>query len=170
MANIFGLRRDDMSEDKISIPDRGAEVLMQVLVLAAAALAETESQKQLAVWLAEHDRRRGADSLGFCIAEMPWHAESFDADRRFMVRVTDAASQQNGWEHLNARPNIEHLMPMLGWFHKRFVRLRYEDVNPRALEFWLSDMEPDDPALNGFPRCKRHGIYLTWLGCPLCRI
>ena len=168
MANIFSFRRNDPPEEHISIPDRGTDALLNTLLLAASTLAETESQKRLTVWLAEHDRKFGSGAVGFCIANMPWDAATFDEDRRFFVRVTDAASQCTGWERLSYRPNAEHLMPMLGWFRKCFVRLKPEDTDPAFLAAWLDQMDDDDPALNGFPRCPQHGIYLAWCGCQIC--
>ena len=168
MANIFSVRRSDPPEEQISISDQGTDVLIQILVLAASALAETDSQKRMAVWLAEHDATRGTGSIGFAIADMPWDSASFEADRQFWVRVMDAASQKTGWDTLNFRPNAERLMPMLGWFRKRFFRLRAEDINPDALAGWCDEMDDDDPTLNGFPRCRQHGVYLTWCGCRIC--
>lgn len=168
MANIFSFRRNDPPEENISISNMGTDVLIDILVLAASALAETNSQRQLAVWLAERDQRVGSGTVGFCIADMPWDAASFDADRDFMVRVTDAASKRTGWEKLSYHPNADHLMPMLGWFRKCFVRLKPEDINPNVLTQWLADMDEDDPVPNGFPRCARHGLYLSWLGCRIC--
>ena len=85
-----------------------------------------------------------------------------------MVRVTDAASQKTGWERLSYRPNAEHLMPMLGWFRKCFVRLKATDIDQNSLRNWLAQMEDDDPVLCGFPKCPHHGVYLTWLGCQIC--
>ena len=120
------------------------------------------------VWLAERDRKTGSGTLGFFIADMPWNAATFDEDRQFMVDVVDAASRRTGWEKLGIKPNEEHLRPMLGWFRKRFVRLKQADINPDILEGWLANMDDDEPALNGFPCCKEHGIYLTWIGCHIC--
>ena len=168
MSNVFCVRRSDPEELRISIPDRGTDVLISVLALACAALAETESQKRLAVWLAEHDRRLGTGFIGFAIAEMPWEACSFAADRDFLVRAVDAASMQTGWDRLPYLPNEPQLRPILGWFHKQLLRLNIADIDPYALNDWLDDMEPDDPVQTGFPRCERHGIYKTFLGCQIC--
>lgn len=168
MTNIFSFRRNDPPEGQISISDLGTEALLNVLVLAASALAETQSQKRLTVWLAERDRKIGSGAVGFCIANMPWNAATFEEDKRFMVRVADAASQRTGWEKLSNYPKAQHLMPMLGWFRKCFMRLKIEDIDPNNLEAWLDNMDDDDPVLNGFPKCRKHGIYLTWFGCQLC--
>lgn len=168
MANIFSFRRDDPPEDHISISNIGTDVLLDILVLSASALAETDSQKRLTVWLAEHDQKVGSGTVGFCIADMPWDPETFAADKDFMVRVTDAASQRTGWVKLPYWPKADHLLPMLGWFRKCFVRLKAEDIDPAVLPQWLADMEEDDPVLNGFPKCRRHGICLSWLGCRVC--
>lgn len=168
MANQFSFRRSDPPEEHISISNRGTDALLNILLLAASELAETESQKRLTVWVAEHDQKVGDGVVGFCIANMPWDAATFEEDKRFMVRVTDAASQKTGWEKLSYRPNAEHLMPMLGWFRKCFVRLKPTDIDPNSLRNWLAQMEEDDPARCGFPKCPHHGIYLTWLGCQIC--
>ena len=167
MAGIFSIRRSDSAEEQISISDTGTNVLLTVLVLAGSALAETDSQRRLIVWLAEQKLNEGVCS-GFSLSEMPWDAESFEADRQFMVRTADAASQRTGWQSLNYWPNAKALMPMLGWFRKGFVRLRAADINAAALPHWLDEMDGDDPVLNGFPRCKKHRTYLTWNGCAVC--
>lgn len=168
MAGIFSIRRSDPAEEQISISDTGTNVLLTVLVLAGSALAETDSQRRLIVWLAEQKLNEGV-CCGFSLSEMPWDAESFEADRQFMVRTADAASQRTGWQSLNYWPNAKALMPMLGWFRKGFVRLRAADINAAALPHWLDEMDGDDPVLNGFPRCKKHRTYLTWNGCIACK-
>ena len=77
MGNIFSFRRDDSPENQISISNLGTDVLLDILVLAGSALAETDSEKRLIVWLAEHSRRIGTGTVGFCIADMPWAPETF---------------------------------------------------------------------------------------------
>ena len=168
MAAIFSIRRNDPEDDKISISDTGTCVLLTVLILAGSALAETDSQRRLIVWLSERSTNSSGGNAGFCIAEMPWEPASFEADKQFLVRTADAASQKTGWQSLNYWPNAKALMPMLGWFRKGFVRLRAADIEPDVLTRWLADMEPDDPVLNGYPRCKKHRTYLTWNGCAVC--
>ncbi len=168
MANIFGVRRTDPPDEIISISDRGTDAMLNILLLAGAALAQTDHQKRLMVWLAEHDRKAGGGNGGFYLEDMPFVAESFEQDRQFMVNVVDAASRKTGWEKLYYKPNEEHLRPMLGWFRKRFMRLKFSDIKPDAYDFWLGEMDEDDPALNGFPCCKEHGIFLSWIGCQIC--
>ena len=168
MAAIFSIRRNDPPEERVSISDTGTNVLLTVLVLAGSALAETDSQRRLIVWLAEQKLNEGI-CRGFSLSDVPWDAESFDADRQFMVRTTDAASQKTGWLTLNYWPNAKALMPMLGWFRKGFVRLRAADINPAVLPDWLAGQEDDDPVRCGFPRCKKHKTYLTWNGCIACQ-
>jgi hypothetical protein len=168
MAAIFSIRRNDPPDDKISISDTGTGVLLTVLILAGSALAETDSQRRMVVWLSERAAETGSEHAGFSISEMPWDPATFEADKHFLVRTTDAASQKTGWQTLNFWPNARALMPMLGWFRKSFVRFRATDIEPDALTHWLAEMEPDDPVLNGFPRCKKHRAFLTWKGCAVC--
>ena len=168
MAAIFSIRRNDSPEEQVSISDTGTNVLLTVLVLAGSALAETDSQQRLIVWLAEQKLNEGI-CRGFSLSDLPWDADSFEADRQFMVRTADSASQKTGWQSLNFWPNAGALMPMLGWFRKGFVRLKAADIDPAVLQRWLSEMDADDPVLNGFPRCRKHKACLTWNGCIACK-
>jgi len=170
MSNIFSVRQSDPPEEKISVSDAGTDALIAVLALAGSALAVSDCQKRLIVWLSEHDRRLGTGYLGFAIADMPWEPETFPQDRAFMVRVVDAASERRGWETLAFPPDEMQLRPILGWFRKRFVRLKLEDISPDARADWLDDMDEDDPTRCGFPRCERHGALLTYLGCQVCHM
>ena len=170
MSNIFSVRQNDPPEEKITVSDAGTDALIAALLLAGSALAVSDTQKQLIVWLAEHDRRLGAGFLGFCIADMPWSPDTFPQDRAFMVRVVDAASEERGWETLASRPDSVQLRPILGWFRKRFVRFQPEDIAPLSRADWFDDMEDDDPVKNRFPRCPRHGTLLTYLGCQVCHM
>ena len=170
MLNIFSVRQSDPQEEKITVSDAGADALIAALTLAGSALAVSDNQKQLIVWLAEHDKRLGSGFLGFCIAEMPWSPETFLQDRAFMVRAVDAASEETGWETLACKPDSAQLRPILGWFRKRFVRFQPDDIDPLAKQDWFDDMEDDDPVKTGFPRCPRHGTLLTYLGCQVCHM
>lgn len=170
MANIFCVRQEDPPEEKITVSDAGTDALIAALTLAGSQLAVSDNQKQLIVWLAEHDRRLGAGFLGFALAEMPWSADTFQQDKNFMVRVVDAASEELGWETLAARPDAVQLRPILGWFRKRFVRFQAEDIAPLSRTDWFEDMDEDDPVKNGFPTCPRHGTLLTYLGCQVCHM
>lgn len=168
MPNIFSVRQNDPPDEQIKISDAGTDALIAALVLAGSALAVSDTQKRLIVWLAEHDKRLGAGFLGFAIGDMPWEQDTFPQDRAFMVRVVDAASEQRGWETMTFPPDLVQLRPILGWFRKRFVRLKWEDVSPTARVDWLDDMDDDDPTRCGFPQCERHGALLTYLGCQVC--
>ncbi len=170
MPNIFSVRQSDPPEEQIKISDAGTDALIAALVLAGSQLAVSDHQKQLIVWLAEHDRRLGTGFLGFCIADMPWSPDTFPQDRAFMVRVVDAASEERGWETLGIQPDAMQLRPILGWFRKRFVRFQAEDIAPHARDDWFDDMEDDDPVRTGFPQCEKHHAFLSYLGCQVCHM
>ncbi len=168
MANQFGIRRGSTGGDCISITNGGTDVLINVLTLACAARAKTESEKRLAVWIAEHDQTIGRGIVGFDLDAMPWDPETFESDRRFMVDVIDTASLKTGWELLCYSPNEDYVTVWLRWFKRGFLRLKASDIRPAILPEWLEGQEEDDPAQCGFPRCEKHGIYLTYLGCQVC--
>lgn len=72
-----------------------------VLTLAATARARTTWELQLALWLAESDQTvMGLGMVGFDVSELGWTAEAFDAQKRFLLEVIDAALAREGWERL----------------------------------------------------------------------
>ena len=44
------------------------------------------------------------------------------------------------------------------------------EVTPHeaSLNEWLAESEAGDPVWCGFPRCKKHNTFLTYLGCQIC--
>ncbi|WP_411906880.1 hypothetical protein [Rhizobium mayense] len=56
------------------------DVFMEVLAIAASALAQARSEQAFASWIASRDQAvLGLGAVGFDIAEMPWHVATFVA-------------------------------------------------------------------------------------------
>ena len=65
-------------------------VVISTLVLAASALAQTDRQRELAVWFASHDQGVfGLGMVGLDVSDLPWRADTFEADRTMRRTITD---------------------------------------------------------------------------------
>lgn len=154
--------------DDLVLSNGGTDVFLNVLALSGAALARTESEKRLIVYLSERDQTAGRGCAGFAVTEMPWDRESFPADRRFMLRVIAGAQRRTGWERLDYRPDAAFVSRSLNAFACLIRRMTADEIQASALSDWLAQAEPDDPVRCGFPRCERHHTFLTCFGCQIC--
>ncbi len=144
-------------------------VFIDVLTLAGSKLARTDDEKRLIVWLAEKDQNIvGMGTVGFDIREMPWNTGNLEDNKQFIQNVVEAANNKSDWDKLDYQPNEELLFPALEKFSKMIEKLTAEDVYPNAIADWVNAAEKDDPILNGFPKCEKHGILLTCFGCIFC--
>ncbi len=145
------------------------DVFFNVLVLSGSALAQSVEQKQLIVWLAEHDQSRvGRGTVGFDLCDMPWDPATFAEDKGFLIQAISAAKERLGWEKLDYQPNEDILFPCLDLFAELLSGMDASKIQPEALKEWLAAAEPDDPVLCGFPRCSKHQILFTVFGCHIC--
>lgn len=70
-------------DDSLKMSNGGTDVFINVLALSGAAIATTESEKRLMVYLSEKDQIVGRGCVGFDIVEMPWVKETFEEDKKF---------------------------------------------------------------------------------------
>lgn len=155
--------------DYLQMSNGLTSVFIDVLTLAGSKLAQTVDEKLLIVWLAEKDQNAvGIGTVGFDIREMPWNTEHFEENKRFMLKVIKAAENKTDWDKLDYQPSEELLFPALKKFAEMIGKLSAEDIYPNALTEWVNSAENDDPILNGFPKCPKHGVLKTFLGCLLC--
>lgn len=164
MSNIISL-----DSDTISMSNGLTDVFINVLMLSGSRLAETVDEKRLIVWLAERDQSKvGMGTVGFDIREMPWNINRFEESRRFMLETVVLAKNKTDWDKLDYAPNEELLFPVLNKFSDMLSKLAAKDIDPNAVEEWLSDATSDDPVFLGFPKCEKHGALLSCFGCQLC--
>lgn len=144
-------------------------VFLNILILSGSALAQTVSEKQLIVWLAEHDQSKvGMGTVGFDLWDMPWNPDTFEEDRGFLLWVISAAKGRLGWEWLDYSPNEDMLFPCLDRFAELVSRVKASEIRPDILEEWLAEADISDPVLCGFPTCPKHHVLLTVFGCHIC--
>lgn len=156
-------------EDSLKMSSGLTAVFIDVMTLAGSRLAQTVDEKFLIVWLAENDQSVvGIGTVGFDIREMPWNTERFEENKRFMLKVIEAAGNRTDWDKLGYQPNEELLVPVLEKFAEMILRLSVKYVSPNALGEWIMDIDSDDHVICGFPKCPKHGILLTCFGCHIC--
>ena len=169
MSNIIAFDSKNVPDtDSLQMSNGGTDVFINVLALSGAVLARTESEKRFMVYLSEKDQTVGRGCVGFNIIEMPWDRETFEEDKRFMIKVINGAKNRIGWEKLNYSPNKTFVLYYLDIFEKLISRMTVEEIREDSLNNWLFEAEATDPIHCNFPRCKIHGIFLTCFGCQIC--
>lgn len=169
MSNIISFNeRVTPDDDSLVISNGGTDVLISILALSGSVIAQTENEKRLMVYLSEKDQIRGRGCVGFEIVEMPWTMETFEEDKAFMKKVINGAKKKTGWEKLDYHPNERLVFRDLRAFEKLIDRMTVDDIREEESRNWMSEAEENDPVRCGFPRCEKHGIFLTCFGCQIC--
>ncbi|MDB5101420.1 MAG: hypothetical protein JWM80_5841 [Cyanobacteria bacterium RYN_339] len=162
MSNWFGTS-PTKPEGRFQATNGATDVLLAVLCLAGAPLAQTPQQIRLMVWLAGQDQTLiGRGVAGFDLCDLPWERPSFAADRAFLLVVAAAAKTRVGWDRLGYTPPPEPLEENLDLFAALAAALEPGDVA------WDDDRSP----ILGWPEtirlCPRHDAYEHAHGCLLC--
>ncbi|MFD1885506.1 hypothetical protein [Paenibacillus wenxiniae] len=146
-------------------------VFLEVLVLSGSILAQTNREKELVIWLAQHDQAiLGIGTVGFEIDEMAWTVDDFEAEKHFMLRIICSAIEGLGWERLDYKPNQEQVASclktfadMISVFEQKYVQM------DNYLEWSKVEENEQYPTISvGYPQCEIHGIYLFCFGCMIC--
>ena len=167
MGNIIRFNENTPVDDWICMSNMTTDVFINVLLLSGSILAKTETEKQLIVWIAEKDQRFvGLGTVGFDIIDMPWNKETFSKDKLFLLKIIQSAENKLGWEKLDYTP--EFILPTLQKFREYIEKMTNDDIDDNALREWFNAADSNDPIHCGFPRCKKHHTFLTFLGCQIC--
>lgn len=164
MANIITFR------DKICPCSNGCmDVLLTVLGLSGSCLARTDDEKNMVVWLMEHDQSAiGIGCAGFDITGMPWTTHGFEAQKQFMLRVLAGAREKLGWETLWYTPNEAIIFDRLAGLQDMFLAVEVKDIDEELAKQWIEESDAGDPIRRGYPMCQEHGIYKSVFGCIAC--
>lgn len=161
----FGKGRTD---DDMHMSNGMTSVFISVLALSGTELAVTGNQKRLMVRICEADQICGIGTVGFDVCSLPWERETLEEDKAFMLRVIEGAKNKAGWEKLDYEPSEERLFPFLDRFGRLIKRVTADDIDDEEIKKWYGYSKSDDPMYNGFPKCEKHGVFLTCLGCVVC--
>ncbi len=141
-------------------------VFVSVLSLAASTLAETDHQRELAIWIASRDQAvYGLGLVGFDIAELPWSKSNFAEDRAFLLKVIEAAKAKVGWEHLEYSPNEAMLFNCLDHFAEMISTFSIEHALVKEGRIWPFGGKPES-----FRLCTKHHVYLLSSHYEMCAL
>lgn len=142
------------------------DVVMDVLCLAGATLAASDDEKEWMIWLAQKDQGIfGLGTIDFDISEMPWQREYFDAQKKFLLAVIDAAAAKTNWNLLNYQPREDWALDVLAQLRELVTAFQIEHL-PEKNE---AEIYPFEGAVKKFDRCAKHGVYMHFDGCLVCR-
>lgn len=166
MSNIISY---DAKEMDLVCSNGMMSVLMTVIGLSGSALAKQWYEKDLIVWLMEHDQRMiGLGMAGFELTELPWQEAYFAQQKQFLHETLGLAKTGFGWDKLDYTPNKELLLQKIEILQKMLGQMIYEDVNYDIIQEWYDVCDDGEPMKNGYPICQKHGILLSVYGCVAC--
>jgi hypothetical protein len=145
-------------------------VFISVLVISGSLIAKTEREKELIIWLAEHDQSvRGVGTVGFSINDLPWTKNGFKDEKSFLLEVIEASKLKTGWNILEYEPNEEIIFRFLDNFYKMISGFNEDCINEEKYTDWIKLW--NDPNMRmpiKFSKCPVHKTYLSWAGCIIC--
>lgn len=174
MGNIISFDGTvSINDDSLSMSNGLTDVLIDYLLISGSELAVSESEKRMIAFLAEKQQTIiGMGTVGFDIIEMPWQVDSFNEDKVFLLKVIDYARilsfRKSVWDKLGYEPGREHIDYALNGFGVLIKRMTVNDIDYNNLQEWLADREQNDPVHCGYPKCPKHGVIRSFLGCKLC--
>lgn len=170
MGNIISFDGNvSFNDDSLVMSNSSTDVFVNIIALSGSEIAVTENQKRLIVFISEKDQRViGGGTVSFDITDMPWNKDTFDEDKKFMLKVIKGARNKKGWKRLDYIPNEKMVSLYLDSFEDLIKRMTVDDIRENALKEWISAAKKDDPVLCGFPKCSKHNTFLTCFGCQVC--
>lgn len=174
MGNIISFdEKVSVGDDSLAMSNELTDVFIDYLILSGSQLAISESEKRMVVFLAEKQQAIvGMGTIGFEIIEMPWKSDSFENDKAFILYMIQHARalslEQSVWEQLGYKPNQKLLEYALNCFEILIKRMTINYIDEKNLLEWLSASEIADPINSGFPKCPKHKVLLSFLGCKFC--
>lgn len=156
----------DFKEDYIQCSNGLTNVLLTTIGLSGSKYAVDEDEKNLIVWMMTCDQnRRGIGTVSFDLRELPWKKEKFQQQKTFLLKVLDGVKNKIGWEVLDYTPNEDILFGRIYGLKKMIEKMTVEDIDENSTLKWLKE---DEMILKGYPKCKKHNIFLSIYGCMAC--
>jgi hypothetical protein len=129
MSNIIGFSKAVFGKEKISMSNQGTDCFLELLILSADALHQTEHQEALVSFLKDQkDINAIAPGIaGFDLVEMPWKEGTLKEDLDFLLRVTANAESERIFGELPYEANRDIVSPWLMQF-ERLIRQRITET------------------------------------------
>ena len=139
-------------------------VVISLLVLSGSALAKSEREKLLIVWLANRDQAlSGMGTVGFDLNEIPWTLEQFEAEKHFLLAVIRRAQSMQDWGRLCYKPREDWALASLEKLAQMISHFPATCINPSIALDQQVEWRPVE-----FVLCPKHGTLQHALGCVVC--
>ena len=174
MGNIISFDGNISENDNsLSMSNGLTDVFLDYLLISGSELTKNDSEKILMVFLAEKQQSViGIGDVDFDIIEMPWQKSTFENDKIFILKVINYARklsfQKNIWNKLGYEPNRELLEYALDKFEILIKHMTENDIDSDSFENLFNESDKNNPIYCGFPKCPKHGIFLSFFGCKFC--
>ena len=170
MGNWIVLKYGMDCDADFKLSNGGLDWSIDSLVVSGSELAKTGSEKRMIAFLSERNTSTlGLGVAGFQLPDMPWKAESFEADRDFLIRTAEHAKEvmqkPETQQMLQYSVEPERVNACMDEFIALFRCMTADLIVPEAESDWFKRL---DPTLNGFPKCRRHGVLYGCFGCKIC--
>jgi hypothetical protein len=120
MSNIVRLNETAPKDQWIIMSNQGTDCFLELLILSADALHQTEHQEALVSFLKDQkDINAIAPGIaGFDLVEMPWKEGTLKEDLDFLLRVTANAESERIFGELPYEANRDVVLPWLKQFEQ----------------------------------------------------
>ncbi len=162
MANHITNKYADTKE-VLAMRNGLTDVVMSLLALSGSALARTNDEKDIVVWLASRDQHSfGLGAVGFDLSAIPWQAEKFETEKAFLLNVIRRAQSKQDWHMLGYEPREDWVYDSLETLYQMVSHFCKEYINPASARKW----QENKPAT--YVICQKHGVLHHWNGCIVC--
>ena len=120
MSNIIRLNKTAPKDQWIVMSNQGTDCFLELLILAADALHQTEHQEKLVFFLKDQKdiNAIAPGTAGFDLDEMPWKEGTLRENLDFLLRVTARAESESYFGELPYEANRDIVLPWLKQFEQ----------------------------------------------------
>ena len=120
MSNIIRLNETAPKDQWIVLSNQGTDCFLELLILAADALHQTEHQNALVSFLKDQKDINAITpgTAGFDLDEMPWEEGTLKEELDFLLRVIVGAESESVFGELPYEANRDVVLPWLKQFEQ----------------------------------------------------
>lgn len=129
MSNIIRLNKTAPKDQWIIMSNQGMDCFLELLILSADALHQTEHQEALVSFLKDQKdiNAIAPGTAGFDLVEMPWKEGTLKEDLDFLLRVAARAESERIFGELPYEANRNIVSPWLKQF-ERLIKQRITET------------------------------------------
>ncbi len=120
MSNIIRLNETAPKDQWIVLSNQGTDCFLELLILAADALHQTEHQEEMVSFLKDQKDINAVapGTAGFDLDEMPWEEGTLKEELDFLLRVIVGAESESVFGELPYEANRDVVLPWLKQFEQ----------------------------------------------------